>query len=597
MRVFIQAKALWRLGRPAPWIAPTIVTLGVTTAILEGVGLVLFIPLLKSLGAPSSGQAAADRILTMASTTFGPSQVTAVIVVLLCASIVLKNMVALANTWVTRFVNGDVAHRVRNRIFDQSLSSCIDFRPGVRRADLATTMSTESWNVSRGLAMLFGMAVSLITALVFIGLMLTIAPLLTFLSLSLLLIAGFIVKFATQRAAATGRAVVEENRRFGLRMWESIQSLQLIRAFSRERYERQRFEGLSDRLRRRMLKLEMLWAVPGPIAEISIICLIGVLVLVAHDARIGIAELAAFLSLLYRLQGPVRELLQSTVALDSLSGSVEDVACLLRDTRDPHLVDGTTPAKTLRSSIVLDRVSFRYGPGDPWALEDVSFQIPVGKTTAIVGESGAGKSTLMALLFRFQDPSAGTITIDGVPLHSLELASWRNRLSLMAQEVQLFNDTIAFNIAYGRAGARDTEIRTAARLARANEFIESLPAGYDTIVGDQGLRLSGGQRQRIALSRTILRDPDILLLDEATNALDVESEQAFQLALEGFSERRTVIVIAHRLSTIRNADQVILLGHGRVIEAGPPDQLLRQNGQFARLYALQHGPLMAAAGG
>lgn len=341
----------------------------------------------------------------------------------------------------------------------------------------------------------------------------------------------------------------------------------------------------------------MLWAVPGPIAELSITCLIGLLIVAAHDTGIGIAALAAFLSLLYRLQGPVRELLQSRVALDSLAGAIDDVDALLHATAEPHLVDGVVAAPPLQTAISFQHVYFRYGPDEPWALDDVCFDIPAGKTTAIVGESGAGKSTLMALLFRFQDPTRGVVAADGTPLSRFMIASWRNRLALMSQEVQLFNDSIAANIGYGRVGASGEHVRAAARIARAHDFIEALPHGYSTLVGDQGMRLSGGQRQRIALSRTILRDPDVLLLDEATNALDVESEQAFQLALEEYSHRRTVIVIAHRLSTVRNADQVVVMAKGRVVEAGAPRHLLDNAGHFARMYNLQHGEISVHAEG
>jgi len=178
---------------------------------------------------------------------------------------------------------------------------------------------------------------------------------------------------------------------------------------------------------------------------------------------------------------------------------------------------------------------------------------------------------------------------DGMPLSKFDLRSWRKRLSLMSQEVHLFNDTIAANIAYGDLAARPAEIRKAAEIAKADDFIRLLPDGYETRIGDQGMRLSGGQRQRVALARTILRNPDILLLDEATNALDAETEQAFQLALDAYSHNRTVVVIAHRLSTVLAADQIIVMTKGRVVEAGSPDELFKRHGHFSRLHEFQHG--------
>ena len=200
--------------------------------------------------------------------------------------------------------------------------------------------------------------------------------------------------------------------------------------------------------------------------------------------------------MLYRLQGPTRELLQSKIALDGLAGAIDDVDDFLRTTERPFLSQGHVPAPAFSKAVEFRNVSFRYAPGQPLALQDVSFSIPAGKTTAIVGESGAGKSTVMALLFRFMDPTSGAILADGIPLLEFDLRSWRKRLSLMSQEVHLFNDTIAANIAYGDLDAGRAEIREAAEIAKADDFIRLLPDGYETQIGDQGMRLSGGQRQR-----------------------------------------------------------------------------------------------------
>ena len=586
--LFGRLSQIVRLAHPPRWAGPSIVALGIAAAMLEGLGLVLFIPLLQSLGAPASG-GGVQHVFDVLLSRVPAAWATAVLVGCLCVSIILKNLVNTLNTWLTRKTDGVVAHHLRTRIFEQTISSCIDYRTARRRSDIATTLSNNSWKVSNGLALAYRLIISALTFLVFAGLMIGISPTLTVVALLFLVLVATIIRFSTRRADATGQAVVEENKQFGMRMWESIESLQLIRAFGREDFENERFHRSSDQVRRRLLTLDLLWALPGPISEISITVLIGALILTAHSSGIGIAALAAFLSLLYRMQGPVRELMQSKVALDGLGGAIDDVEELLDASAELFLTDGRQPAAALRTAITLDKVSFRYAEGQPYALQDVSFSIPAGMTTAIIGESGAGKSTLLSLLFRFQDPTSGRIDADGAPLRDLKVATWRSRLALMSQDVQLFNDTIAANIAYGRPDATHQDIEAAAEIARAEDFIAALPDGYDTVVGDRGLRLSGGQRQRIALARTILRNPDVLLLDEATNALDVESEQAFQLALEQFSHRRTVVVIAHRLSTVQNADQIIVLAKGRVVESGAPAELLAGRGAFARMFALQHG--------
>ncbi|MER8489267.1 ABC transporter ATP-binding protein/permease [Mesorhizobium australicum] len=595
MRLVVRLRRLFRLAAAPAWAGPTVVGLGLLAAVLEGTGLVLFIPLLQSLGAsppqPGRWQPMFDRILSPIPHHY----LTAFLVGALCVSIVLKNAVHLANTWVTRYIDGLVAHRLRSRVFDQTISSCIDYRVENRRTDIITTIANNTWKVSQGLSLAYRLMVCLCTFGVFVLLMLLISVRLTFFSMIFLLFAAMAIRLATRRADETGKAVVEENKQFGLRMWESINSLQLIRAFAQESYEHDRFVQTSDRVRRRLLRLDMLWATPGPVSEISITILIGALVLIAESASIGIAALAAFLSLLYRLQGPTRELLQSKIALDGLAGAIDDVDEYLRTTQTPFLSQGYLPAPALKTAVEFRDVCFRYAPDQPLALQDVSFSIPAGKTTAIVGESGAGKSTVMALLFRFMDPTSGEVLADGMPLPCFELRSWRKRLSLMSQEVYLFNDTIAANIAYGDFDAGQNELSQAARIAKADDFIRSLPEGYETQIGDQGMRVSGGQRQRIALARTILRNPDILLLDEATNALDGGTEQAFQIALEQYSHNRTVVVIAHRLSTVQAADQIIVMSKGRVIEIGPPDQLLKRAGHFSKLHEFQNGRVAMGA--
>jgi subfamily B ATP-binding cassette protein MsbA len=577
----------WRLaGRP---LAPSVgvLALGGLSAILEGLALLLFIPLVRALsGAASPSNFVESQFAKLYGGT-SADQAVGLSVALLCLLVLAKNVTAFAGLWLSRRTEGEVAHRLRVQIFEQTLSSCIDYRPGIRRSEIVTTLAENSWKVPKVLGLSYRLAISAATLLLFGALLALISAKLLLFSALFLGLGAFLIRLATWEASAVGNEVVRENKAFGLHIWERVQALQLIRTFGREADESAALADLSDRVRRRLLRLDLLWGTPGPLTESGILLLIGGLILVAQQVDVSLASLAAFLTLLYRAQSPARELMEGRVTIEGLAAGVADVETLVEDTREPFLQDGHEEALPLKRGIALEQVSFAYEPGGPLVLKDVDLLIPAGQTTAIVGRSGAGKSTLLALLCRFFDPTSGRILVDGVQLQHLQMASWRGHLALMSQDVQLFNDTVRANIAYARPGASEEAILAAARIAHADEYIEVLPERYDTLIGDRGLRLSGGQRQRLALARTILRGSDILLLDEATNALDAELEQAFGEALATYSEGRTVVVIAHRLSTVMRADQVIVLQDGRLVERGRPADLLKSNGRFEELYGLQ----------
>ena len=255
--------------------------------------------------------------------------------------------------------------------------------------------------------------------------------------------------------------------------------------------------------------------------------------------------------------------------------------------REPTIFDKDDAVEldVKKPSIVFEHVSFSYGDDKESALRDVSFTIPAGKVTALVGPSGSGKTTAMNLIPRFYDVKEGSVKIAGHDVRDLTMKSLRRHISLVSQDITIFNATARDNIAYGRPGASEDDIIKAAKAAAAHDFISELPEGYDTKLGEQGVKLSGGQRQRVAIARAVLHDAPVLLLDEATSALDTESEKAIQAALEKLQKGRTTLVIAHRLSTIQNADQIIALDQGRIAESGKHDDLLASEGLYARMHS------------
>jgi len=314
---------------------------------------------------------------------------------------------------------------------------------------------------------------------------------------------------------------------------------------------------------------------------------IGATQVLVDDTLTG-AELIAFLILVMRMLQPLKQLSQvPTVAQQSLAAA-ERLFEVLDSPTELERDTGTRNVEDLREALEFQDVSFAYET-EP-VLQDISFTAARGEIVALVGPSGSGKSTLVDLIPRFHEPSSGRILLDGVDLRDIRMGSLRSIMGIVSQETVLFNDTVRNNIAYARAGRyTDAQVEAAARAANAHGFIQELPDGYDTVLGERGARLSGGQRQRLGIARALLADPPILILDEATSALDTESERLVQEAIERLMQGRTVIVIAHRLSTIQNADRILVLDRGRIVEQGTHSELLRMGGAYARLHALQFG--------
>jgi subfamily B ATP-binding cassette protein MsbA len=311
------------------------------------------------------------------------------------------------------------------------------------------------------------------------------------------------------------------------------------------------------------------------------------LLLVVIAGRTSASTMIIFLLVLYRLQPQIRQWDSNRLSLAALARSVEDVTdfCACAPPQDSM---PTLPVRSLENEICFDQVSYCYEDQQDFALRGVSLRIPRGRTTAIVGPSGSGKTTLISLLCGFYGPVAGEIRIDGVPLSQIDPGAWRGQIAWVCQGAHVFNASIRENIRYGRLEATDDEVVEAAMRADAHCFIAELPGAYDTRVGSSELQLSSGQMQRIALARAFLRKADLMILDEATNALDSLSEDVIQDFLRDRSLGQTVIVISHRLSTVKFADQAIVLNAGRIVETGNPRELAARNGLFSRLKELQH---------
>ncbi len=393
-------------------------------------------------------------------------------------------------------------------------------------------------------------------------------------------------KASTQNQERTGE--------FSSLLGEAFAGARHIKAYGMEAHETERARQANERRLAAMFKVIRARAASAPTVEaLGGLAAAAVVFYAAGfgdvQNRMTAGEFFTFITALGLAYQPLRSLANLNTALQEGLAAASRIFAML-DTR--ATIEDAPDAATLvvgGGSIGFDTVTYTYSEGAP-ALRGITFDVPAGQTIALVGPSGAGKSTVLNLIPRFYDAEAGSVTIDGQDVRQVTQASLREAIGLVSQESTLFNDTIRANIAYGRPGATDDEIVAAAKAAAAHDFITELPDGYATLVGEAGLKLSGGQRQRIAIARAVLKDAPVLLLDEATSALDSDSERQVQDALKRLSEGRTTLVVAHRLSTVIDADKIVVLDEGRIVESGTHAELLARGGLYARLYALQGQP-------
>ena len=397
------------------------------------------------------------------------------------------------------------------------------------------------------------------------------------------------VKLGRRMRKVTANSQVETGLLMTL-LAQTFQGMRVVKAYGMEKYEETRIQGLVERLFELSFKAARIRAMVSPIMEtlggvaIAIVIAYGGIQVIEGTSTTG--ELFSFITALLMAYDPMKKLGNLNVSIQEGLAGAQRLFIVL-DT-EPVLLDKPDAQEltNIKGGISLSNVTFSYGSDAP-ALSGIDLEVPAGKRIALVGPSGAGKSTILNLIPRFFDTDEGQVRIDGIDVRDVTMATLHQNIALVSQEVTLFDDTIRANIAYGRSGANNEDIYDAARHAAAHDFILELPLGYDTQVGEQGVKLSGGQRQRLVIARAMLKNSPILLLDEATSALDTKSERQVQVALDKLMSGRTTLVIAHRLSTVVDADVIYVVEGGRITQSGSHDALIEQGGPYAKLYALQ----------
>ncbi|WP_342526125.1 ABC transporter ATP-binding protein [Chryseomicrobium sp. FSL W7-1435] len=494
--------------------------------------------------------------------------------------------------YLAQYVSNKILFDIREKLFDHLQKLSLKYYANTRAGEVISRVINDVEQTKNFVVIgLMNVWLDLATILIAIAIMLTLNVKLTLVTLIAFPFYAFSVKFFFGRLRDLTRQRSQALAGVQSYLHERVQGMSVIKTFTLESHEQKNFDEANGEFLDKAID-QTRWnakafAVVNTITDVAPLLVIAYAGYEAITGNLSVGTMAAFVAYIERLYGPLRRLVNSSTTLTQSIASMDRMFELMDEAYEVEDRPGAKKLERSRGELTFQNVYFQYEEEGTPVLRGIDFTIAAGQTTAFVGMSGGGKSTIISLLPRFYDVTGGAIRLDGQDIRDVTIESLRKQIGLVLQDTLLFSDSIKMNIAMGNPKASDEEIIEAAKAANAHEFIMGLPNGYDTTVGERGVKLSGGQKQRIAIARVFLKDPRILVLDEATSALDLESESLIQDSLERLARERTTLVVAHRLSTITHADQILVVEHGQITEKGTHQQLMAKKGAYYNLFQIQ----------